>query len=91
MNLPSLPSPERLIDSSDLALQQEELALLDLAAQAWKRAKNEEQQARWLTARAEALRYWIDNRDTFIRLSRTVADGKQAMLRFEEWELRRTA
>jgi len=87
----SLPSPERLIESSDQALQQEELALLDLAAQAWKRAQAEMQQARWLTAKAEALRYWMDNREDFIRLARGVADGKQATLRFEEFALMRKA
>jgi hypothetical protein len=90
LSSPSLPplvsvmSPERLIDASDLALQDEELALLDLASQAWKRAEAEMQQARWLTARADAIRYLIDGRDRLIYACKGVADGKQRVLAFAE-------
>ena len=87
----SLPSPEQLIDWSDSALQTAELAALDEAAQAWKRAKKDMEIARSLEARAWALRWMLDNRDRLINLSKSVVDGKQAMLRFEEFALRRTA
>ena len=87
----SLPTPAHLMESSELALQQEELALLDLEAQAWKRARAEMELARTLRGRADALRYWIENKEDFIHLSRSIADGKQAMLRFEEFRLERTA
>jgi hypothetical protein len=89
--LNSLPSPEQVIDWSDAALQSAELAALDEAAQAWKRAKKDMEIAREAEAKAWVLRWMLDERDTFIRLSRTVVDGKQAMLRFDEFELMRKA
>jgi hypothetical protein len=87
----NLPTPEQLLDFSDLALQNAELAALDQAGQAWKRAKKEMELARSLEAQAWALRWMIDHRDRLINASRTVVDGKQAMLRFEEFLLERTA
>lgn len=86
-----LLTPEQLLEFSDQALRDTEMAVLNRAAEAWKRAKKEMELARDMDAQAETLRWLIIHRERLIDLSRTVADGKQALLRFEEFRLRRTA
>lgn len=88
MNLPALPY---LLESSLSALQESELKLLDLAAQAEKRAKMELAQAVAYRGQADVYRFLIDHRDDMINLSKRIADGKQATLRFEDFMMRRTA
>ena len=79
-----MPPIEHLIGSSESELQQLELAALDLSAQCVKRAEAELKQAVAHREAAGVYRWLINEREKLIRLSRTIADGKQGMLRFVE-------
>jgi hypothetical protein len=87
----SLPPLPYLVDCRTETLQTLELKALDAAAQHMKAAKAEWEQARAHTEAAGVYRWLIENREELICLSKMVVDGRQGMLRFEEFSLRRTA
>jgi hypothetical protein len=87
-----IPSVEHLVDCSAVELQQLELAELNLASECVKRAERELKQAIEHREAAGVYRFLINDREEWIRLSRGVADGRQALLRFPETGLiRRSA
>lgn len=83
MNL-QLPPLPYLVDCSEGTLHQLELNALDLAAQCMKRAEAEMKQAVAHREAAGVYRFLIEHRNDLIRISRGIADGRQAMLRFPD-------
>lgn len=85
----ALPPLPYLVDCSEATLQQLELAALDLASNCMKRAEAEMRQAVAHREIAGVYRFLIEHRDDVIGLSRGIADGKQALLKFPEFALAR--
>ena len=81
------PAVEHLLSCSLAELQQLELTALDLHSQCVKRAEAELKEAIAYRGDAEVFRFLIGERENLIRLSRTIADGKQIPLRFPDHAL----